>query len=54
MRAGVGTKVLCQHAPYHVLINLKVEHPTKLLCDSAAAPARIASLGLDYGRDEFR
>ena len=52
--AGIGTIATCQYSPYYVLINLDAEDKTKLLCDSAAAPARITSLGLDNGRDEFR
>ena len=54
VRAGIGTIATCQHSPYYVLINLDVENKTKLLCDSAAAPARITFLGFNNGRDEFR
>ena len=54
VRAGIGTIATCQHAPYYVPINLDAEDQTKLLCDSAAAPARITFLGFNNGRDEFR
>ena len=43
-----------QYTPYHVRIDLKAEHKTKLLDDSATAPAWLAPRGLDNGRDDLR
>lgn len=41
IRTGVRTAVLQQYSPYHVFIDLKVEHKTQLLRDcKAEQPAR--------------
>ena len=52
--AGIRSIVLGQHATNHVLIELQAKNKAKLLGNPAAAPARVESLGLDNGRDQFR
>ena len=54
MRTRVRAKMLLENAPHNILVDVNAEDQEKLLSDSAAAPARITSFGLDNGRDQLR
>ena len=43
-----------ENAPHSTLVDLNTKHYRELLSDSAAAPGRISSFGLDDGRDQLR
>ena len=53
MCTRAGTKTLRENTPHNILVDLNGKNQGELLSDSAAAPAGIASFGLDNGRDEL-
>lgn len=54
MCTRVQAKMLCENAPYNILVDVNAENQRKLLSDSATAPGPVTSLGLNNGRDEVR
>lgn len=53
MRTRAGTKTLRENTSHNILVDLNGKNQGELLSDSAAAPAGVASFGLDSGRDEL-